>query len=149
MIRFKPSLAMLMLGTIAPLCSNAADFCIAANGGFGYGGSSFIGKGVTLPAAGACVPWAGFTRAATTVIAISSGAACRSSDGKVLELTITSTDPSYLGSGVIGSDHIRLCPKGTTNCPIGNGNGVGTFSNGSAKQQNCTADILTLPVFHD
>jgi len=149
MIRFNKRHVMLMLGLIAPLCSNAADFCIAANGGFGYGGATFVGKNFALPAAGSCTPWAGFTKAASTVIAISSGAACRSSDGKVLEFSISSTDPSYLGLGVIGSDHIRLCPKGTSSCPLGSGNGVGSFSNGSAKEQNCTSAVLTLPVFHD
>jgi len=149
MIRFKKPHLMLMLGLMAPLCSNAADFCIAANGGFGYGGSTFVGKGFALPAAGACAPWAGFTKTASTVIAISTGTGCRSSDGKVLEFTISSTDPSYLGSGKIASDHIRLCPKGTTSCPIGGGSGVGTFSNGATKEQNCTSTVLSFPVFHD
>ena len=43
MIRLKASHVMLALGLIAPLCSNATDLCIATNGGFGNGGSSFIG----------------------------------------------------------------------------------------------------------
>jgi hypothetical protein len=49
MIRFKSSHVMLALGLIAPICSNAADYCIAVNNGFGHGGTSFIGKGFTCP----------------------------------------------------------------------------------------------------
>jgi hypothetical protein len=149
MISIKPSHAMLMLGLIAPLCSHAADFCIATNGGFGNGGSSFIGKGFVLPAAGICLPWSGFTKTASSVIAISAGTACRSTDGKALELTISSTDPAFLGSGVIGSDHIKFCPGGAATCPFGGGTGTGTFSNGSARKQTCTTALLTLPAIHD
>jgi hypothetical protein len=149
MIRFKPRHAMLMLGLIAPLCSQAADYCIATNGGFGHGGSTFIGKNFALPAAGLCAPWAGFTKTASSVIAISTGTGCRSSDGKSLELTISSTDPSFLGSGVIGSDHIKFCPGGATTCPFGGGTGTGTFSNGSAKAQACTTTLVKLPALHD
>ena len=118
MILIKPRHVMLMLGLVAPLCSNAADYCIATNGGFGNGGSSFIGKGFVLPAAGTCLPWSGFTKTASSVIAIATGTGCRSSDGKALELTISSTDPAFLGSGVIGSDHIKFCPGGAGNLPV-------------------------------
>ena len=149
MIRFKPRHAMLMLGLIAPLCSHAADYCIATNGGFGHGGSTFVGKNFVLPAAGLCAPWSGFTKTASSVIAISAGTGCRSSDGKALELTISSTDPSFLGSGVIGSDHIKFCPGGATTCPFGGGTGTGTFSNGSAKPQACTTALVKLPAIHD
>jgi len=149
MIRLKASHVMLALGLIAPLCSNAADLCIATNGGFGNGGSSFIGKNFALPAAGVCAPWAGFTKTASSVIAISTGTACRSSDGKALELTISSTDPSFLVSGVIGSDHIRFCPGGAANCPFGGGFGTGTFSNGGAEAQTCTSALVKLPAIHD
>jgi hypothetical protein len=149
MMHFKPSHLMLTLGLIAPLCSNAADYCIATNGGWHHGGSSFIGKGFTLPAAGSCMPWSGFVKTATTVIAISTGTGCRSTDGLALELTISSTDPAYLGSGVIGSDHIKFCPGGTTTCPFGGGTGVGIFSNGSAKAQTCNSTLTTLPSLHD
>ena len=149
MIRIKPSHVMLVLGLAAPLCSNAADYCIATNGGFGNGGSSFIGKGFVLPAAGLCAPWSGFTKTASSVIAIATGTGCRSTDGKSLELTISSTDPSFLGSGVIGSDHIKFCPGGASTCPYGGGVGTGTFSNGSAKKQTCTTALLTLPAIHD
>jgi hypothetical protein len=149
MIRIKPRHVMLMLGLVAPLCSNAADYCIATNGGFGNGGSSFIGKGFVLPAAGLCAPWSGFTKTASTVIAISTGTGCRSTDGKVLELTISSTDPAFLGSGTLGSDHIKFCPAGAATCPFGGGTGTGTFSNGSAKRQTCTTALVRLPALHD
>ena len=149
MILIKPSRVMLMLGLIAPLCGHAADFCIATNGGFGNGGSTFIGKGFVLPAAGLCAPWAGFTKTASTVIAISAGTGCRSTDGKSLELSISSTDPSFLGSGTIGSDHIRFCPGGASTCPYGGGSGSGTFSNGSARLQTCTTALVRFPALHD
>jgi hypothetical protein len=149
MIPIKPSHVMLVLGLIAPLSSNAANFCIATNGGFGNGGSSFVGIGFVLPAAGLCVPWSGFTKTASTVIAISTGTGCRSTDGKVLELTISSTDPAFLGSGVIGSDHIKFCPGGAATCPFGGGSGSGTFSNGSAVRQVCTTSLVRLPALHD
>lgn len=149
MIRFKSSHLMLILGLTAPLCSNAADYCIAVNNGFGQGGTSFIGKGFTLPTAGRCLPWSGFVKTATSVIAISTGTGCRSTDGKVVEFTISSTDPEYLGSGVIGSDHIRFCPGGTSTCPFGAGNAVGAFSNGPANAQTCTSTLYKLPSTHD
>jgi hypothetical protein len=149
MIRIKPSYVMLALGVIAPLCSNAADYCIATNGGFGKGGSTFVGKNFVLPAAGLCVPWSGITKTASSVIAISAGTACRSTDGKSLELTISSTDPAFLGSGTIGSDHIKFCPAGASTCPYGGGTGTGTFSNGSAARQTCTTALVKLPAIHD
>src|SRR4051812_6141918 len=76
MIRFKSSHLVLMLGLIAPLCSNAADYCISVNNGFGQGGTTFIGKGFTLPVAGVCLPWSGFLKTASSVVAISTGTGC-------------------------------------------------------------------------
>jgi hypothetical protein len=149
MIRFKPSLVMCVLGLIAPLSGYAADYCIKTDGGFGNGGASFIGKNFALPANGQCVPWSGFTKAFNSVIAISSGVACRSTDGKSLELSISSTDPAFLGSGTIGSDHIRFCPGGAATCPYGAGTGTGTFASGVAGKQNCTASLVNLPAIHD
>jgi len=147
MIRFKPSCLALLLGLIAPLC-DAADFCIAVNNGFGQGGTTFVGKGFTLPAAGTCKPWSGFAKTASSVIAMSTGTGCRSSDGKLVEFTIASTDPAFLGAGVIASDHIRFCPAGDLNCPL-SGFGVGVFSNGNAASQTCTTALVTLPAVHD
>jgi hypothetical protein len=149
MIRFKFKPMILALGVIAPFCSNAADYCIAVNHGFGQGGTTFVGKSFALPSAGGCLPWAGFLKTASTVVAFSSGTGCRSTDGKVLEFTISSTDPSYIGSGVVGSDHIKFCPGGSSTCPFGGGTAIGTFSNGSAKAQTCTSTLTKIPSTHD
>ena len=148
MNRFKTSHLLLVVGLIAPLPSYAANLCIRVNGGFGAGGSSFVGKGFAVPAAGACKAWAGYVKTASSVIANSTGAGCLSSDGKVLTLTIISTHPSYLGAGVTATDHIRLCPAGPSGCPIGAGVDIGTFG-GSAAKQICTASLLNLPAVHD
>ena len=149
MIRFKLVPVVLTLGLLAPLCGNAADYCISVNNGFGKGGTTFVGKGFAPPSAGGCLPWSGFLKTASSVVAFSSGTGCRSSDGKVLEFTITSTDPSYIGSGVPGSDHIKFCPGGSSTCPFGGGSAVGTFSNGSAKAQSCTSTLTKIPSMHD
>ena len=148
MRRFKTPLLCLLLGLLAPVCASA-NFCIRVNGGFGNGGTSFIGKGFTLPAAGLCRPWAGFTKTASTVIANSTGAGCLSSDGKVLTVTVFSTNPSFFGPGGFGSDHIRLCPAGVTGCPIGGGTDSGSFGPGPAARQTCTTSLLRLPAIHD
>jgi hypothetical protein len=79
---------------------------------------------------------------------ISTGTGCRSTNGKVLELTIFSTDPEFLGPGVSASDHIRLCPAGVADCPFGAGQDTGTFG-GSAAPQACTTELLRLPAIHD
>jgi hypothetical protein len=147
MIRFKTHQLILMIGLIAPLPSYAA-YCIKVGGGFGSGGTSFVGPGFSLPAAGACKAWAGFLKTASSVIANSTGAGCLSSDGKVLTLTIISTDPGYFGVGVTATDHIRFCPAGNTGCPIGAGQAIGTHS-GSAAKQSCTTSLLNLPAIHD
>ena len=119
------------------------------NGGFGNNGTSFIGKGFALPAAGLCKPWAGFTKTATSVIVHSTGAGCLSNDGKVLTLTIFGTNPSFFGPGGFSTDHIRLCPAGVTGCPIGGGQDSGTFGPGPAAPQTCTTALLRLPAVHD
>ena len=148
MFRFKTHHLCLLLGLLAPVCASA-NFCIRVNGGFGNGGTSFIGKGFTLPAAGLCKPWAGFTKTASTVIANSTGAGCLSSDGKVLTVTVFSTNPSYFGPGGFGSDHIRLCPAGISGCPTGAGTDQGSFGPGPASRQSCTTALLRLPAIHD
>ena len=147
MIRFKTHHYLLALGLIAPLYCSAANYCIAVAGGFGNGGTSFVGKGFAVPAAGACKPWAGYLKTGSTVIATTTGSGCLSSDGKVLQLTLLSTDPSFFGSNSYAVDQIRLCPSGVGSCPIGGGQDVGYFT-GSAKQQTCTAQLLSLPAIH-
>ena len=147
MIRFKTHQLILMIGLIAPLPSYAS-YCIKVGGGFGSGGTSFVGKGFAVPLAGACTAWTGYLKTASTVIANSTGSGCLSSDGKVLTLTIISTDPAYLGPGVTATDHIRFCPAGSTGCPIGAGQDIGTFG-GSAAKQTCSTSLLNLPAIHD
>jgi hypothetical protein len=148
MRRVKTLVRVLSFGLIAPLCASAANYCIKVNGGFGNGGTSFVGKGFAVPAAGACSPWSGFVKTSSTVIANSTGAGCLSSDARVLTLTIFSTDPSWFGPGNFGTDHIRLCPAGVTNCPLGGGSDAGSFS-GPASPQACTTKLLSLPALHD
>jgi hypothetical protein len=147
MTRFRFPLLLMLSTLIVPLCATAASYCIKVNGGFGNGGTSFIGRNFVVPAPGDCKPWSGFTKAASSVIAMSTGSGCLSSNGKVLTLTIFSTDPPFLGSGVSASDHIRFCPAGVTSCPI-SGQDFGTFG-GPAAPQGCTAALLALPALHD
>jgi len=149
MFSFKTSHLLLMVGLIAPIPAYAANFCVKVNGGFGAGGSSFVGKGFALPAAGACKAWAGYVKTATSVIANSTGGACLSTSGGVLTLTIISTNPSYLGSGQISVDHLRLCPTGAAGCPIGAGQSIGGSFAGPAVKQSCSAALLSLPAVHD
>jgi hypothetical protein len=148
MFRFKTPHLFLLLGLIAPLFSSAANYCIAVGGGFGGGGTSFIGRDFTVPAAGNCVPWSGFTKTATTVILFTSGVGCTSSNGKVLTVSVFSADPSYAGAGGFDADYITLCPAGVTGCPLGEGTDQGAFS-GTAAPETCTTKLLTLPALHD
>ena len=78
----------------------------------------------------------------------STGTGCLSSNGKVLTVSIFSTDPSSLGAGQIGADYIQLCPAGVTGCPLGEGTDQGEFS-GVAEPETCTPKLLTLPALHD
>src|SRR5262245_53392291 len=147
MLRFKMRHLFLLPGLIAPICASA-HYCIKVNGGFGNGGTSYIGRNFVVPAAGDCKRWAGFTKTAATVVLISTGTGCLSTNGKVLTFTIFSTDPEFLGPGVSASDHIQYCRAGVTPCPIGAGQDQGTFG-GSAAPQVCTTALLTLPAIHD
>ena len=110
MFRFKTPLLFLLLGLIAPVYSYAANYCVAVNGGFGNGGTSFMGINFALPDAGKCKPWSGFTKTASTVILTTTGTGCLSSDGKALTVSVSSADPAFLGAGQLGSDYIQLCP---------------------------------------
>ena len=147
MFRFKTPFMVLALVPIAPICAYAANFCVAVNGGFGSGGTSYIAPAFTLPAKNNCAAWSGFTKTATTVIAISTGTGCLANDGKVFTLSIFNTDPPFFGAGKAASDQIQLCPKGVTGCPI-TGQDLGNFAD-PAVQQTCTASLLTLPPTHD
>ena len=148
MFRFKTPFMLLALGLIAPIYAYAANFCVAVNGGFGNGGTSYIAPAFTMPAKNNCAAWSGFTKTAASVIAISTGTGCLASDGRVLTLSIFNTDLEFFGAGVAVLDQIELCPKGVTGCPI-TGQDVGNFGPGLAVQQTCTASLLTLPPTHD
>lgn len=151
MLRLKTSRLALVLGLIAPVCGYSADFCVAVNGGFSAGGVSFVGKGFTKPAANTCKPWAGWARTGTNVYWTTTGSACMSSNNKVLHLTLLSTNPSWFGAGVVSSDHIKICPTGTSACPVASGVGVdaSNFNQGPAAQQACTSALTTLPAVHN
>jgi hypothetical protein len=142
------SVATVSLGVVLSGAALAQNFCVAVNGGFGSGGTSYIAPAFTLPARNNCAAWSGFTKTATTVIAISTGTGCLASDGRVLTLSIFNTDPTFFGEGKAVADQIQLCPNGVTGCPI-TGQDVGNFGPGLAVQQTCTASLLTLPPTHD
>jgi hypothetical protein len=149
MFRFKTRHLFVLLGLAAPLSSFAAsNYCIAVGGGFGSGGTTFIGSGFVVPAAGTCTGWSGFTKTASSVIMMTRGNGCLSSDGKLLTVSVSSADPSFLGSGQIASDYIQLCPAGATGCPIGGGRDNGAFG-GAAQPVTCSASLLKLPAIHD
>lgn len=148
MPRLKTHHAAILLGLIASQCAFAANYCVAVNGGFGSGGTSFIGKGFALPTPGNCKPWSGFTKTSTSAVLITSGAGCLSSDGKVLTIAVVSSSPRYIGVGYAAPDYIFLCPAGTTNCPLANGADAGNFG-GIAEPQPCTAKLMNLPALID
>jgi hypothetical protein len=148
-MNFKGLMATTMLaGMIGAPVYATAPFCIAVNGGFGNGGTSFVARGFDLPQPSHCTPWSGYTKTSATVILTTFGTACASDDGSVLTVSVASADPSYLGSGTLVSDYIRVCPDSVTSCPIGGGVDSGYITGGAA-QQDCTDALLDLPVFHD
>ena len=147
MFRFKKAPLFLLLGLIAPMPSFASGpYCIAVNGGFGDGGTTFVGSGFAVPGEGKCTPWSGFTKTASTVVLTTSGTGCLSSDGKELTVSVSSADPSYLGSGQLGADYIQLS-RGDSKDPF-KGEDFGAFS-GSAEPVSCSSSLLNLPSSHD
>src|ERR1700689_511791 len=128
-------------------CTTESNYCIAVGGGFGHGGTAFVGRGFAVPTEGNCTSWSGFTKTASSVILTTSGTGCLSSNGKVLTVSVSSADPGYLGGGQLGSDYITLCPKGVRGCPL-SGEDVGAFG-GTAEPETCTTSLLELPATHD
>jgi hypothetical protein len=148
MLNFKKSPLLLLLGLIVPVSHAAtASYCIAVDGGFGHGGTTFIGSAFAVPAAGLCAPWSGFTKTAGTVILSTSGAACLSTDGKALTISVSSADPEYLGEGQLASDYIQLTRKSSSGS-FTSGTDTG-YNAGSAIPTTCTSSLLTLPSSHD
>ena len=145
MFRFKTPHLFLLLGLIAPVNSFAeAHYCIATDGGFGHGGTTFIGEGFALPVEGNCTSWSGFTKTATSVILTTHGAGCLSSDGKALTVSVFSADPAFFANPQ--ADYIELT-RGDSKEPF-RGEDTGTF-NGSAEPVTCTSSLLHLPSTHD
>ncbi len=147
MIRFKPFHLFLLL--LLPVYSFAAEahYCIAVSGGFGHGGTTFVGLGFAVPAKGNCTPWSGFTKTASTVILTSTGTGCLSSGGTVLTVSVINSDPSFFGSDSLHSDYIRLSRSGSTGS-FTSGQDLGVFG-GSADPVTCTSTLLSLPGSHD
>ena len=121
-------------------------FCIATAGGFGSGGTTFVGPSFAVPAENNCAPWSGFTKTASTVILTTSGAACLSSTGKTLTVSVSSADPAFLGTNP-ASDYIQLTRTSSTGS-FASGTDQGQFA-GSADQVTCTSGVLSLPDIHD
>jgi hypothetical protein len=143
------SLAVL-LALLAPVHSFAeegtAPYCIAVNGGFGKGGATFVARNFSMPDASKCTPWTGYTKTATTVILITTGTACLSSDSTVLTVSVSSADPNFLGAGVQAADYITMSRKTATDPFSGQDFG---YLSGSAAPTSCTSDLLSLPAHHD
>jgi hypothetical protein len=139
------SLAVLSL-SLAPVHSFAAEasYCIAVNGGFGNGGTTFVARNFSMPGENKCTPWAGYTKTADTVILTTGGTSCLSSDGTALTVSVSSADPSYFAQP--GVDYIQLTREKKTE-PF-TGQDLGAFA-GSAEPVSCTSDLLTLPSTHD
>jgi len=125
-----------------------SPMCIAVNNGFGSGGTTFIGPSFTVPAGGGCTPWSGFTKTASTVVLMTSGGACLSSDGLKLTLNLSSADPSYLGAGSQALDYIELTRASSTASFTKSGTDQGYFA-GGADQITCTSSLLQLNETHD
>lgn len=149
MFRFKSAHLMLLplLGLIPAHSFAEAHYCIAVNGGFGHGGTTFIGEGFAVPVAGNCVPWVGFTKTASTVILTTTGTGCLSSNGKAMTVSVMGADPLFFGSGQVRADYIQLTRSSPT-VQFNQGVDVGTFG-GSAKPVTCTSTLLNLPSSHD
>ena len=132
--------------TTAPPAPAPAPYCIAVNGGFGNGGTTFVARNFSVPAASKCSPWTGYTKTASTVILTTGGTACLSSDNSALTVSVTSADPSFLGAGSIAGDYIQMSRPDATD-PF-TGYDYGYFA-GIADPVSCTSDLLTLPSYHD
>jgi hypothetical protein len=144
------SLAVLAL-MLVPVHSFAATptvepYCVAVNGGFGNGGTTFVARSFSFPAASKCTPWSGYTKTASTVILTTGGTSCLSSDSKALTVSVSSADPWFLGAGQFAADYIELVRSAATE-PF-TGQDFGYFT-GSAEPVSCTNDLLTLPSSHD
>ena len=100
--RFKKAHLLLALGLLVPLQSFAASeapYCIAVNGGYGNGGTTFVARNFSLPAPANARPGRATPRPLTRSSITTGGTSCLSSDNKALTVSVTSQDPWYLGGG--------------------------------------------------
>ena len=148
MFRFKIPHLILMLGLSAPLSLYAASFCIAVDGGFGSGGTTYVAPTFVMPAANGCSPWAGFTKTASTVILVASGTGCLATNGKSLQFSISMQDPQFFSAGTLVSDYITVCKEGVSGCTAIVSD-QGFFSSSDVKEITCTATLLKFPQGHD
>ncbi|MGC2402055.1 MAG: hypothetical protein WA510_19820 [Acidobacteriaceae bacterium] len=141
---FKTPHLFLLLGLLAPVHGFAAEapYCIAVNGGFGSGGTTFVARNFTLPTEGKCNPWSGYTKTADTVVVTTSGTSCLSSDSVALTVSVTSQSPDWFGPKELGIDYIQLTRANSTE-PF-TGWDTGYFA-GTAAPVTCTSSLLTLP----
>lgn len=125
------------------------SFCIAVSGGFGppNDGTTYVNPNFTMPAENKCTTWSGYTKTGSTVVIISSGAACLSSTGKTLTVSVSNADPEFFGTTPEG-DYIQLTRAGSSGTFTG-GSDQGTDLGGSANQVTCTSSLLTLPDSHN
>src|ERR1700722_12725603 len=145
MSRLKTAHLLLLLGLVAPASSFASDhYCVAVNGGFGDGGTTFIGIGFAVPGEGKCSPWSGFTKAESTVILTATGTGCLSSDGKALSISVFDADPAFFATPQ--AEFIQLT-RGDSKEPF-SGQDTGYFG-GSAEPVSCSSSLLHLPSSHD
>ena len=142
---FKRSHLFLLLGLIAPVYSFASShYCIEVNGGFGSGGTTFIGTGFSVPAEGNCAAWSGFTKTASSVVLMTSGTGCLSTDGKALSISVFNADPSFFAQPQ--PEFIQLT-RGDSKEPF-SGQDTGYFG-GNAESVSCSSSLLNLPSSHD
>ena|SRR5450432_1947340 len=130
-------------GTNPPAATN---FCIATAGGFGKGGTTFIAPTFTVPAKNKCTAWSGFTKTASTVVLNTSGAACVSTTGKTMTVSVFSIDPDFFGTTAV-TDYITLTRASSSGSFTG-GTDQGQFA-GTAAQLTCTTSLLSLADSHD
>jgi hypothetical protein len=161
---FNTFVLVLLIGASTPaFATPIPNYCVAVNGGWNSGdpnGVTFVGKAIEFPPKNSCRPWGGIVRTAVSVVGTSHGTICRSSDGKLVTISLTSTLPEWLGIGRdhVAIDHIELCPLGTSGdlCPPQQGQSdrgdLGPPTGGStgspAKRINCNPSITTIPSDH-
>lgn len=146
-----------LIGSALADPGSPTPYCIAVNGGWNNGGTTFVARQFEVPSANKCSPWAGYTKTSATVVLSTSGSACLSDDGNVLTVGVNSINPNWTGANVYAPDYIQICPMNSM-CtwddqsveaqPLaGAGIDLGFFG-GSAAQVDCTDDLLNLPHSH-